>query len=310
LAAKLTLDRLRSPQLIPMTAYDEHGELNLAPMRTLTQRVFDAGMRVFVPCAGSAEFQSLSAEEILATVEMTKEVIGDEGVVLCPVGQQLRWTLDLGRDAATAGADGVLIMPLAFPYLSNVGAEDYYRAVLDTLEIPVLIYKKSEIPSDELLLRLAEHPNMLGVKHAVNDVNAFRQVVTADRGRIGWFCGSAERFAPFYMLAGADGYTTGAGNLCPRVTLAMYDALSHGRWEEGMRLLDVLRPIEDYRSRAGGSYNISFLKYALQATGLNFGPPRPPGRRLTSAEQQEIDLLLKPIWAAEEELASAAQLQV
>ena len=73
LASKLTLDRLRTPHLIPMTAYDKTGELNLAPMRTLTQRVFEAGMRVFIPGAGSAEFQSLSAEEILATVEMTKE---------------------------------------------------------------------------------------------------------------------------------------------------------------------------------------------------------------------------------------------
>src|SRR6187401_2272676 len=95
LASKLTLDRVRSPQLIPMTAYDKSGVLNLAPMRTLTQRVFDAGIRVFIPGAGSAEFQSLSAEEILAMVELTKEIVGDEWVVLCPVGQQLRWTLDL-----------------------------------------------------------------------------------------------------------------------------------------------------------------------------------------------------------------------
>lgn len=307
---KLTLDRLRSPQLIPMTAYDKSGELNLDPMRALTRRVFEAGIRVFIPGAGSAEFQSLSAEEILAMVELTKEIVGDEGVVLCPVGQQLHWTLDLGRDAASAGADGVLVMPLAFPYISNVGAEDYYRAILDTLEIPVLIYKKSEIPSDELLLKLAEHPNMLGVKHAVNDVDAFRQVVTADKGRIGWYCGSAERFAPYYMLAGADGYTTGAGSICPRVTLAMYDALSNGRWEEGMRLLDILRPIEDYRARAGGSYNISFVKYALTHLGLEFGPPRPPGRRLTAAEMKEIDGILPPILAAEEELASAAKMEV
>jgi len=305
------LDRLRTPQLIPMTAYDRNGDLNLAPMRQVTQRVFDAGIRVFIPCAGSAEFQSLSAEEILAAVEMTKDVVGDEAVVLCPVGQQLRWTLDLGRDAVMAGADGVLVMPLAFPYLSNVGAEDYYRAILDALKIPVLIYKKTEIPSDDLLLRLAEHPNLVGVKHAVNDVDAFRQVVTADNGRIGWYCGSAERFAPYYMLAGADGYTTGAGSICPRITLAMFDALSNGRWEEGMRLLDILRPIEDYRGRAGGSYNISFVKYALfRATGLDFGPPRPPGRRLTDAEMREIDEILVPILAAEEELAKAAQMEV
>ena len=310
MATKLTLDRLNSPQLIPMTAYDENGELNLGPMRELTQRVFDAGIRVFVPGAGSAEFQNLSAEEILSIVEMTKEVVGDEAAIICPIGQQLRWALDLGRDAVTAGADGVLVMPLAFPYISNVGAEDYYRAILDTVEIPVLVYKKSDIPSDDLLLRLAEHPNLIGVKYGTIDVDAFRLTVQADNGRIGWYCGSAERYGPFFMLAGAAGYTSGAGSICPRVTLAMYDALSNGRWEEGMKWLDVLRPIEDYRAREGGSYNITFLKYALKHLGLEFGPPRPPGRRLTEVEMLEIDKILKPILAEEEKLASAAKVTV
>jgi 4-hydroxy-tetrahydrodipicolinate synthase len=70
-----------------------------------------------------------------------------------------------------------------------------------------------------------------------------------------------------------------------------------------MQRLALIRPIEDYRDRAGDSYNISMLKAALRLTGRDFGPPRPPQRRITPEEESEIQALLEPILAAEAELA-------
>ena len=66
-----------------------------------------------------------------------------------------------------------------------------------------------------------------------------------------------------------------------------------------MRLLRLIRPIEDYRARDGDSYNISLLKYGMTLMGRDFGPPRPPNRRLSGAEQNEIRNLLEPILEAE-----------
>src|SRR5439155_25296963 len=111
------------------------------------------------------------------------------------------------------------------------------------------------------------------------------------------------RFAPFFHLAGARGYTSGAGNLCPHLTLALHATLAGGEYARAMELLRLLRPIEDYRARGADSYNISMLKAALRLTGRDFGPPRPPQRRLTPAEEAEIRALIEPILAAEAELA-------
>src|SRR6185503_7499633 len=102
----------------------------------------------------------------------------------------------------------------------------------DRASCPTLVYKKSPIPGDDLLLDLAADPRVVGVKYAENNMHDFRKVVIADRGRIEWLCGSAERFAPYYMLAGATGYTTGAGNLCPNLTLAMHTAFAAGEYAE------------------------------------------------------------------------------
>lgn len=290
---------LHTVQLVPITAFDQRGELALEPMRQLAVRLYEAGIRCFIPCAGSAEFHSLTADEIVASVRMTREAAGDDARIICPVGQQLAQAVDLGRRALDSGADAVLVMPLAFPYLSNEGARDYYVRLMDQLDCQTLIYKKADIPSDNLLLELADHPHLIGVKYAVNDINAFNHVVQRDSGRIDWFCGSAERYSPFFALAGSPGYTSGAGNLCPRLTLALHAALSACKWDEAMRLQRMLLPIEDYRARCGSSYNISMLKYAIQLTGLDFGEPRPPQRKLTSAERAEIDTLVPPILKSE-----------
>jgi 4-hydroxy-tetrahydrodipicolinate synthase len=83
----------------------------------------------------------------------------------------------------------------------------------------------------------------------------------------------------------------------------MHRALVEGRFPDAMRLLALIRPIEDYRARAGDSYNITMLKAALRLTGRDFGPPRPPQRRVSESEEAEIRLLVEPILAAESELA-------
>jgi 4-hydroxy-tetrahydrodipicolinate synthase len=264
--------------------------------------LYDAGVRVFLPAAGTGEFHSLTAGEVIACVRAVRAAIDRDGVVLAPVGLGLPHALEIGRGAVEAGADALLVMPPIHPYLSDAGLRDYYNAMMDELPLPFLAYKKGPLPGDELLGELAATGRLVGVKYAVNDLDGFARFAAAFGGRLGLYCGTAERFAPYFHLAGARGYTSGAGNLCPRLTLALHRALSEGRYDEAMRYVRTLRPIEDYRARAGDSYNISMLKAALRLAGRDFGPPRPPQRRITADEESQIRILLEPILAAEAEL--------
>jgi 4-hydroxy-tetrahydrodipicolinate synthase len=294
--------RLRTVHLVPLTAYDAAGKLALDVQSRHTERMSAAGIRVFLPAAGTSEFHSLSADEIVAIVKATRDAAGPEALIFAPVGLQVQHAIDVGVRSMAAGASGIMFMPFSHPYLCNSGARDYYRQVIDAVQAPTLIYKKSPIPSDDLLLEFAGDPHVVGVKYAENNLHDFRKVVLADRGRVEWLCGSAERFAPYYLLAGSTGYTTGAGNVCPHLTLAMHAAFAAGEYDEGMRLQRMILPIEDFRAREGDSYNISMLKHAMSRLGENFGPPRAPQRQLTAQDRAAIDDLLDPILAAENEL--------
>lgn len=310
--AGLELERLRTVHLVPLTAFGPDGGLNLTAQAEHIRRMYQAGIRVYMPGAGTSEFHSLSASEIVDVVRVTREASGPDALIFAPVGLQIGHAIEVGTRVREVGATGVMFMPFSHPYLSSTGLRDYYQQALERIQLPALIYKKSPHPSDALLLELATHPWVVGVKYAENNMQDFRRVVMADIAahqaaggtgtRIEWLCGSAERFAPYYMLAGGTGFTTGAGNLCPHLSLAMHSAFAAGEFLHGMELQEQILPIEEYRAKEADSFNISMLKYALSTIGPDFGIPRPPQRQLTSKEKAEIEQLIQPILRAEQEI--------
>jgi 4-hydroxy-tetrahydrodipicolinate synthase len=304
----LDLNRLATVQVVPPTPFDAAGREVLPDrLSRLVSELRAAGVSVFIPAAGTGEFHSLAASEAIACVRATRAAAPD-AVVIAPVGLGLAHALEVGAGAIDAGADALLVMPPVHPYLCDAGCRDYFQALFDALPLPFLAYKRGPAPSDHLLAELgaagerASRGRLVGVKYAVNDLDAFARFA-ARRGTLRLYCGTAERYAPFFSLAGAEGYTSGLGCVFPRTTLALQGALRRGDLPAAMQLLAALRPIEDYRARDGDSYNISAIKFALSANGHDFGPPRPPQRRLTEAEQAELRTLLAPLQAREQAAA-------
>jgi 4-hydroxy-tetrahydrodipicolinate synthase len=301
------LARLDTVHVVPPTPFTEDArQLLLEPLARLARELADSGISVFLPAAGTGEFHSLSADEVLACVAAVRRAVPDGAVVMAPVGLGLEHALRLARAAADVGADALLLMPPVQPYVSDAGYRAYFEAVAGASELPVLAYKRAGVPSERLLGELASSGRLIGVKYAANELDAFARFADEHGGRLALYCGSAERFAPYFMLAGARGYTSGAGNICPRLTLAMHRALAQREFDEAMRLLRLIRPIEDYRAREGDSYNISMLKCALELRGYAFGPARPPQRRVTAKERAEIARVIEPVCAAEAALRREA----
>lgn len=298
----LDLSRLETVQLVPPTPFTSDGQnVEREELAQLVKSMVTAGISMLIPAAGTGEFHSLSVDEVIECVQTTRSA-APNAVVIAPVGFGLGHAVTLGQRAAEAGADGLLLMPPIHPYLSDAGFRDYFQAISDAVSLPIMAYKKGPVPSDPLLTELGQSGRLAGVKYAVNDLDAWNRFVMANRNRIGLYCGTAERFAPFFMLAGATGYTSGLGNLVPKLTLSMHAALKAGNFPEAMRLLNIIRPIEDFRAMAGDSFNISAIKAGLNIAGRRFGPVRPPQRKLTPEELVQLQRILEPILDAESRL--------
>ncbi|WP_437222825.1 dihydrodipicolinate synthase family protein [Planctomicrobium sp. SH661] len=309
--SKLDLSRLNTVQLVPPTPFTaDTKSIRPEVLGEFVRSAVEAGIRVFLPAAGTGEFHSLSIQEVIKCVRVTRSAAGSDCTVLAPTGLGIDHAIEIGVRAADAGADGLLVMPPIHPYLSDDGCRDYLQTIAREVPLPLLAYKKGPVPSDTLLGELGASGHLVGVKYAVNDLDAFRRFSSTHGARMSLSCGTAERYAPFFMLAGAGGYTSGAGCLCPRLTLAMFRALSSSDYSEAWRILQIIRPIEDYRARENDAFNIGVVKYGLEVLGFPFGPPRAPQRRLTPEDCAEIRTLLEPILLAEADLKSQAGLKL
>lgn len=301
---KINTQSMSTVQLVPLTPMSADGRrVELDKLTMFARDLYEAGIRVFLPAAGTGEFHSLSMREVVQCVAAVKAGVGSDATLIAPIGFGLAHALEIGRSAVEAGADALLVMPPVHPYLCDEGMRDYLLALAKELPLPLLAYKKGPTPSDALLLELCRGGKLAGVKYGENNLDAAAKLIAAVGDAAIVSCGIAERYAPYFHLAGTKGYTSGAGNLCPRLTLAMHAALVSADYAETARILAILRPIEEYRARASDSYNISMLKAAMKFTGRDFGPARLPQRPIKAHEEREIESLLEPILAEEKKLA-------
>ena len=299
------IEQLRGVHMIPLTAFDALGTgLNLDAYRQHLTRLADAGGRIFVCGAGTGEFGALTVDEMGALVHTAVEAVGDRAVIFGAIGLGLPHAIAGGQAVVEAGGQGVLIMPPVGPYLSDNGLRRYYEALLDAVGCPAAVYRNATYPSDELLLELAADDRVVAVKEATNDLQRVSNLIKST-DEVAWICGSAERWAPFYALAGAVGFTSGAATVAPRLAVKLQQALEAGEFVEAMRLRRMLLPLEEFRAEGATSYNVAALKHAASSTGLDLGPTRPPMRKLTAGEELRAERIAQQLLQAEAEECGA-----
>ena len=149
-----------------------------------------------------------------------------------------------------------------------------------------MLYKKGPLLSDDVLKKLVKYPNLVGVKYAFGRIVDFSQTVQKVGTDIIWSCGTAERFAPFFWLAGARGITSGLSNFAPKISQRMYDALERSDFEEAMRIQQLVASFEFLREGRVKANNVPLIKAGMDYVGLIGGSCRPPIHQLSDEERK------------------------
>ncbi|MEE9353048.1 MAG: dihydrodipicolinate synthase family protein [Candidatus Thorarchaeota archaeon] len=245
------------------------------------------GGKFLVPCGNTGEFYSLTFDEWKQVLRTTLDAVAGKMIVTVGIGHSIGTALEMIRYAETEGADGVMVMYPRHVFSSEEGVLNYYRKIIDAAkEVGVVLYKKGPLLTDEVLIKVLESGKVAGVKYAYGRIVDFARTAYALREDVIWSCGVAERFAPFYWLAGARGLTTGLGNFAPKISLGMFDALVRSDWTEAMRIHKMITPLEDLREGRGGANNVPVVKAVMDSLGLAGGNCRPPIHKLTEVERQ------------------------
>ncbi|WP_049947463.1 dihydrodipicolinate synthase family protein [Candidatus Halobonum tyrrellensis] len=273
---------------VPFT--DDAADVRYDALAENVADLYDAGARLFVPCGNTGEYYALSEAERKRVVRTHVEATGDDATVAGGAGGSLATVRSLTDAYEDAGADAVMVMHPDHTYVHEEGLREYYRAVCESTDLGVVIYKRGPELTREVLADLSERESVVAVKFAVNDVKEFAATVADAPGEVTWVNGLAERFALSYAVEGAAGYTTGVGNFAPEATLALFEAVDAGEWERARRLQRAIRPFEDLREETGegnslaAANNVPAVKEGMRLAGYRAGPVRPPLTGLSEAD--------------------------
>jgi len=251
--------------------------------------LLDHKVPMLIPNGNTGEFYSLSESEWFEVLQATVDATGSTTTIMSGVGHSIKTAVSQIEKARSLGIPAVMIMYPQHVFSSEEGVLDYYRSILEKSDgMNIVLYKKGPLLSDSVLRKLMKFNNLVGVKYAFGRIVDFARTIQELGTSIIWSCGSAERFAPFFWLAGAKAFTSGLGNFAPEITASMYNALYRGDYSKAMEIQRMITPLEYLREGRDKANNVPVVKRAMDHVGLVGGKCRPPIHQLSDEEQEAI----------------------
>jgi 5-dehydro-4-deoxyglucarate dehydratase len=281
--------RLQGVIGFPVTPFKEDLSLNLDGLRSNLRSMLKHPLCAVVAPAGTGELYSLSPAEHLAVVKAALEEVKGRVPVLAGTGFNPVIAAELARQAAAAGANGILAFPPYYPSPDDDGIVAYYRGIAESCKLGMLIYTRDWFnPASALVERLTQIPNLIAWKDGQADVRRYQMVREKVGDRLHWIGGAGDDMVPAYYSMGIRTYTSSIANVAPRLSLRLHELASVGHSEELSKLMrELVIPLYTLRARRKG-YEVSVMKAMMDMIGLVGGPVRAP---LIDMRQEDVETL-------------------
>lgn len=280
---------------VPVTAYDGRGEIEPRVTAKVYERVAAAGIHNIVAAGNTGEFYALTPEEISQVHEAAVSGVGGKAPVTAAIGRSLREAIRMAKDAKAIGASAVMSHQPVDPFAAPTAQIDYFRSLAEASPLPLVAYVRADGFGVEDMVRLAGHPNIVGIKFATSDLMLLSKAIAASDPKGALFvCGLAESWAPAFTAVGAQGFTSGLVNVAPKLSLAVHAALARGDFAAARSVVARLEPFERMRTKFRNGANVTVVKEAVMNSGLDVGPVRIPGLpQLDPGDRQALFALLR-----------------
>ena len=274
---------------------DAQGRIVTDVLGRLASDLIKAGVHGLTPLGSTGEFAYLTREQRESVVRATIEAASKRVPVIAGVAStSTTEAVAQAKSYQALGADGILAILEAYFPLKDAQIEAYFRAIADSVDIPVVLYTNPQFQRSDLTLdviaRLSEHPRIQYIKDA--STNTGRLLSIMNRApRMKNFSASAHIPAAV-MLLGGVGWMAGPACIVPRQSVRLYELCRAGKWSEAMALQRELWRINEAFAR----FNLAAcIKAGLQIQGYAVGDPVPPQAALTAEERKTVEAILADV---------------
>lgn len=282
----------------PVTDFGADGDFDARAYAERLQWLSSYEVGALFAAGGTGEFFSLGLDEYDAVIRTAVANSALDVPVIAGVGYGTRMAVDLARRAEAAGAAGILVLPHYLIQAEQAGIAAHLSAICAAVDIGVIYYARDNSQlTPQTLVRLAErHPNLIGYKDGIGDVQLMVRIAQALGDRLVYVGGlpTAEVFAQPYLEMGVTTYSSAVFNFMPELALDFYRAV-RGRDQSTIdRLLrSFFLPLIELRDRRRG-YAVSMIKAGAALVGRPAGPVRSPLTELDATERATLaDLIAR-----------------
>jgi 4-hydroxy-tetrahydrodipicolinate synthase len=231
-----------------VTPFQTDGSIDEPALRGLVEWQIENGIDFLVPCGTTGETPTLAREEWLRVIEVTIEVA--HGRVPIVAGATSNCTSDAVEKAKTVAAmQGVDAILTASPYYNKPtqeGQYQHFRAIAEAVDKPLILYNVPGRTGANLetatLARLAQIPNIIGVKEASGNISQIAEVCNAVPEDFLVFSGDDAVTLPVISLGGV-GIISVASNEIPRKMSEMTRAALGNDWKKARAILRRYLPL-------------------------------------------------------------------
>ena len=173
-----------------------------------------------VAAGGTGELYSLSPTEHLAVVRAAVEEAGGKVPVIAGVGFNGPIAAGLARQAAEAGASGILAFPPYYPGGEDDGMLQYYQSIGSATGLGLIIYSRDWFhPSAALVERLTGIASLIAWKDGQGDIRRLQILRSHVGDRLHWIGGAGDDLVPAYYGIGIRAFTSSVANVSSKVAL-------------------------------------------------------------------------------------------
>jgi 4-hydroxy-tetrahydrodipicolinate synthase len=243
------MSRLQGCGTALVTPFTATGQVDFPALRALVDWQLSEGIDFLVACGSTGEAQTLDEAErervVAAVVEVT---MGRVPVMAGATSNDTSRAVHETERMCRLGADFILS---ATPYYNKPTQEGLYRhfmAVADAASKPVCLYN---VPGrtavnlrPEVALRLAGHPNIMGIKEASGDLKQVMEILAGRRDDFTVLSGDDWLTLPL-IAAGGNGLISVISNEVPAAMTALVHLLLSGNLEQARVWHYRLLPLMD-----------------------------------------------------------------
>ena len=223
------------------------GALDLPRLKSLIDWHVAEGTDGIVIVGTTGESPTVDVEEHCTLISSAVEyAAGRVAVIAGTGGNSTREAIELTRFAKSAGANYSLSV---VPYYNKPMQEGLYRhfkAIAEAADIPMLLYN---VPSrtvadlaNDTIVRLAEIPNIVGIKEATSNVDRVTDLLSRKPGDFVVLSGDDSTALP-YMMLGAKGVISVTANIAPRPMHDLCAAALKGDFARAIEVNNRLFPL-------------------------------------------------------------------